>query len=100
MNSENIFDYSDEFLREIIEDIIKLKIQNLSNPKSNEFSNRLRQIVGKSFEEGELQEIITSKDDEIKTKITNKFLNSREDRIKLLGEVHAKEIEKRILRQP
>jgi len=99
MNSENIFDYSDEFLKEIIENIVKLKIQNLSNPKSNEFSNRLRQIVGKSFEEGELQEIITSKDDEIKTKITNKFLNSREDRIKLLGEVHAKEIEKRIFLQ-
>jgi preprotein translocase subunit SecA len=99
MNSENIFDYSNEFLKEIIENIIKLKVQNLSNPKSNEFSNRLRQIVGKSFEEGELQEIITSKDDEIKTKITNKFLNSREDRIKLLGEVHAKEIEKRIFLQ-
>jgi len=99
MNSENIFDYSDEFLKEIIENIIKLKIQNLSNPKSNEFSNRLRQIVGKSFEEGELQEIITSEDNEIKTKITNKFLNSREDRIKLLGEIHAKEIEKRIFLQ-
>ena len=99
MNSENIFDYSDEFLKEIIENIIKLKIQNLSNPKSNEFSNRLRQIVGKSFEEGELKEIITSKDDQIKTKITNKFLKSREDRIKLLGEVHAKEIEKRIFLQ-
>ena len=99
MNSENIFDYSDEFLKEITENIIKLKIQNLSNPKSNEFSNRLRQIVGKSFEEGELKEIITSKDDQIKTKITNKFLKSREDRIKLLGEVHAKEIEKRIFLQ-
>ena len=99
MNSSNIFEYSDEFLKEIIENIIKLKIQNLSNPKNNEFSNRLRQIVGKSFEEGELKEIITSKDDDIKTKITNKFLKSREDRIKLLGEVHAKEIEKRIFLQ-
>ena len=99
MKSENIFDYSDEFLNEITEDIIKLKIQNLSNPKSNEFINRLRQIVGKSFEEGELKELIASKDDEIKTKITNKFLKSREDRIKLLGEVHAKEIEKRIFLQ-
>ncbi|MDC1138093.1 preprotein translocase subunit SecA, partial [Candidatus Pelagibacter sp.] len=99
MNSENIFAYSDEFLKEIVENIIKLKIQNLSNPKSNDFSNRLRQIVGKSFEESELKEIITSKDDEIKIKITNKFLKSREDRIKLLGEDHAKEIEKRIFLQ-
>jgi preprotein translocase subunit SecA len=35
----------------------------------------------------------------IKTKITEKFLKSREDRIKLLGEDHAKEIEKRIFLQ-
>ena len=57
MNSQNIFDYSDEFLKEIIEDIIKLKIQNLSNPKSNEFSNRLKQIVGKSFDESRIKRI-------------------------------------------
>jgi preprotein translocase subunit SecA len=54
MNSQSIFDYSDEFLNEIIEDIIKLKIQSLSNPKSNEFSNRLKQIVGKSFDESRI----------------------------------------------
>ena len=57
MNSQNIFDYSDEFLNEIIEDIIKLKIQNLSNPKNNEFSNRLKQIVGKSFDESRIKRI-------------------------------------------
>ena len=99
MSSENIFDYSDEFLKEIIQDIIRLKIQNLSNPKSNEFSNRLKQIVGKSFDENEIKELISAKDEEIKEKITNKFLESRNDRIKLLGEDHAKEIEKRIFLQ-
>ena len=66
MNSINIFDYSESFLKEIIEDIIRLKIQNLSNPKSNEFSNRLKQIVGKSVEENEIKELISSKDNEIK----------------------------------
>jgi len=99
MNSENIFDYSDEFLQEIIQDIIKLKIQNLSNPKSSEFANHLKKIVGKSFEEVELKELISSKDDKIKTEVTKKFLQSRENRIKLLGEAHAKEIEKRIFLQ-
>jgi len=99
MNSENIFDYSNEFLNEIIEDIIKLKIQNLSNPKSNEFSNRLKQIVGKSFDELELQSLISAKDGELKEKITDKFLKSREDRVKILGEMHSKEIEKRIFLQ-
>jgi len=99
MNSKNIFDYSDEFLKEIIQDIIRLKIQKLSDPKSNEFGNRLKQIVGKSFEENEIKELISAKDNEIKEKIMNKFIESREDRIKLLGEDRAKEIEKRIFLQ-
>ena len=99
MNSQSIFDYSDEFLKEIIEDIIKLKIQNLSNPKSNEFSNRLKQIVGKSFDESELKELISGKDSELKEKIIQNFSESREERIKILGEDHAKEIEKRIFLQ-
>ncbi|MDA7719323.1 preprotein translocase subunit SecA [Candidatus Pelagibacter sp.] len=99
MNSQSIFDYSDEFLKEIIDDIIKLKIQSLSNPKSNEFSNRLRQIIGKSFDESELKVLISAKDGELKEKIINKFSESREERIKILGEDHAKEIEKRIFLQ-
>ena len=99
MNSKNIFEYSDEFLKEISKDIVELKIQKLSNPKSNEFSNRLRQIVGKSFEENEFKELISSSDNEIKEKILNKFKESRNDRINLLGEDHAKEIEKRIFLQ-
>jgi preprotein translocase subunit SecA len=99
MNSQSIFDYSDEFLKEIIDDIIKLKIQSLSNPKSNEFSNRLKQIVGKSFNESELKSLISAKDGELKEKIINKFSESRDERIKILGEDHAKEIEKRIFLQ-
>jgi preprotein translocase subunit SecA len=99
MNSQSIFDYSDEFLKEIIDDIIKLKIQGLSSPKSNEFSNRLKQIVGKSFNESELKSLISAKDSELKEKIINKFSESRNERIKILGEDHAKEIEKRIFLQ-
>ena len=99
MNSENIFEYSDEFLKEIIQDLVKLKIKNLSNPKNNEFNNRLKQIVGKSFDENEFKELISVKDSELKEKITNKFINSREDRIKLLENKNAREIEKRIFLQ-
>jgi preprotein translocase subunit SecA len=99
MNSMDIFEYSDEFLKEIIQDIIKLKIQKLSNLKSNEFENRLKQIVGKSFDENELKELISATDNDIKIKIINKFNDSRNDRINLLGEEHAKEIEKRIFLQ-
>ena len=99
MNSIRIFKYSDEFLEEIIQDIIKLKIQKLSDPKSTGFVSRLKQIVGKSFNENEIAELISTKDIELKEKITNKFIKSREERIKILGEDHAKEIEKRIFLQ-
>ena len=99
MNSENIFDYSDEFLKEISEDLIKLKIQNLSNPKSNEFNNKVRQIVGKSFNDTELQSLISAKDNELKEQISSKFNETRNERIKVLNEQHAKEIEKRIFLQ-
>jgi len=99
MNSDNIFEYSDEFLKEIIEDIIKLKIQKLSNPKNTEFNNRLRLIVGKSFDESELEELIVTNDESLKEKIKDKFNTSRNERIKILGEDHAREIEKRIFLQ-
>ncbi len=99
MNTKNIFDYSDEFLKEISSNLIKLKILNLSNPKSNEFNNKTKQIVGKSFVENEFKELIEAKDDDFKAKIYKKFQESREERIKLLGEDQAKEIEKRIFLQ-
>ncbi|WP_440934669.1 preprotein translocase subunit SecA [Candidatus Pelagibacter sp.] len=99
MNSENIFDYSDEFLKEISENLTRLKISKLSNPKSNEFYNKTKQIVGKSFEETEFKDLIEAKDKDFREKISNKFQETRKERIKLLGEDHAKEIEKRIFLQ-
>ncbi|MDC3037532.1 preprotein translocase subunit SecA [Candidatus Pelagibacter sp.] len=99
MNSSDIFGYSDEFLKEIIEDLIKLKIQKLSNPKSTEFSNRIKQILGKSFTDKEFEELIASKDEELKEKILSKFNETRNERIKILREDYAKDIEKRIFLQ-
>ncbi len=99
INSTNIFNYSDEFLKEISDDLVKLKISNLSNPKSNEFNNKTKQIIGKSFEETEFKDLIEAKDKDFREKIFNKFQETRKNRIKLLGEDHAKEIEKRIFLQ-
>ncbi|MDC3102072.1 helicase-related protein [Candidatus Pelagibacter sp.] len=99
INSGNIFDYSNEFLKEIIEDLIKLKIQKLSNPKSTEFTSRIKQILGKSFTDKEFEELVASKDEELKEKILSKFNETRNERIKILGEDYAKDIEKRIFLQ-
>ncbi|MDB9811363.1 preprotein translocase subunit SecA [Candidatus Pelagibacter sp.] len=97
MNSEKVFDYSDEFLLEIIEHLIILKTQNIS--KNNEFNNQVKVLLGKSIDDKEFENLINSKDQNLKEKINSKFMESRNERINLLGENKAKEIEKRIFLQ-
>ncbi len=99
MNSDQIFSYSEEFLKEIIDELIKLKIQKIANPKSNEFSNRLKLLMGKSLEEKDFSKLVTLKDIEFKEKILDHFTNNRNERTNILGENQSKEIEKRILLQ-
>src|SRR6056300_1181047 len=99
MNSETIFDYSEDFLEEIIDDLIKLKIKKIANPKSNEFDNRLKSLMGKTLQDEQFIELISLKDIDFKKRIKDLFNNSREERTKILGEKQSKEIEKRILLQ-
>jgi preprotein translocase subunit SecA len=99
MNSDQIFDYSEDFLKEIIDDLMKLKIQKLANPKSTEFDNRLKSLMGKTLINEQFSELISLTDNEFKIRIIDQFNNSRDERTKLLGENQSKEIEKRILLQ-
>ena len=99
MNSEKVFDYSDEFLSEIMEHLINLKTQNLSKMKNNEFNNQLKILLGKSVNDQEFENLTSLKNQELKEKISVKFLHTRNERIKLLNEDKAKEIEKRIFLQ-
>ena len=78
MNSETIFDYSDEFLKEIIENIIYLKREKKSRPKNTEFDNQLKAIVGKSFDDKEFEELNWELEKNLKEKIIGKFIESRE----------------------
>ncbi len=99
MNSEKIFDYSDSFLSEILDNLISLKIQKISNPKNNEFKNRLRTIFGKSLKDEEYDDLISFSDQKLREKIFEKFKFARIERSNILGENQSKEIEKRILLQ-
>jgi preprotein translocase subunit SecA len=99
MNSEKIFDYSDEFLSEITDHLISLKAQKLSKTKSNEFNNQLKILLGKSVDDNEFENLTNLKDQDFKEKINSKFLESRNIRIKMLDEERSKEIEKRIFLQ-
>ena len=99
MNSEKVFDYSNEFLLEITEHLINLKAQNLSKTKNNEFNNQFKTLLGKSAVDKEFGNLLNLKDQELKEKINSIFVNSRNERIKTLNEDKAKEIEKRIFLQ-
>ena len=99
INSNKIFEYSDDFLQEILDNLIKLKIEKLSNPKNKDFDNKLRLILGKNLEESEFNILISDSDSLIRQKIVKKFKEIRDERIKLLGENQSKEIEKRIFLQ-
>ena len=99
MDSDNIFDYSDQFLSEIIDDLINLKLKKLANPKNYEFNNKLKSIFGKSLNDDEYEKMISFNDRELRSKIFEKFKFSRDQRNKVLLINQSKEIEKRILLQ-
>ncbi len=99
ISSENIFEYSDEFLQEIIDDLIKLKSKKISEPKNNEFDNKIRSIMGKNFDLQEIKSLNEMSGNVISEKLKEMFKTLREERVKILSLEQAKEIEKRIFIQ-
>ena len=99
MNSDKIFDYSENFLSEIIDDLIGYKIQKKSNPGNSEFDNKIKSILGKNLKNTDLNDLNSSDDKKLREILNNKFQKSRQERIELLGKNQSKEIEKRILLQ-
>ena len=99
INSSKIFEYSNEFLNEIMDDILKFKSEKLSNPKNTELTNKLKMLLGKSFDEAEFNNLLTLDKDNFKEKITKKFIEVRKERIEILGEDQSKDIEKKIFLQ-
>ncbi|MBA1339932.1 MAG: preprotein translocase subunit SecA [Pelagibacterales bacterium] len=99
INNKKIFNYSDDFLNEIIFNLLKVKKKYLINPKNNKFDINLKSIFGKSFDDSEVNRLIEANDKDFSSQIKDKFIKNREERINLLGEQGANEIEKRIFLQ-
>jgi preprotein translocase subunit SecA len=99
MNSGEIFTYSNNFLSEIIEDLMNSKKMKISNLKSTDFDNKLKVILGKNITENEFNDLILLNDENFKAKMIERFNYFRSERTKILGEEQSKEIEKRILLQ-
>ena len=60
---------------------------------------QIRSILGKSFDQNEIELILDSNDEKFEKEIRNKFFKKRSDRELVLGKDQALEIEKRILLQ-
>ena len=99
INTKEIFNYSDNFLLEIIRILLNLKEKYLSNPQNNDFINQIKSIFGKSFSETEIKDLSKFKNDDFKKIVEKKFKEKRNERIKYLGEIEAQEIEKKIFLQ-
>jgi preprotein translocase subunit SecA len=99
MNSDLIFEYSNDFLEEIVDNLINLKLKKDSDPKNNDLNNKLRLILGKNLDEDQIIKLISFNNNEFKKEIINKFKKARNERIEFLGEDQSKELEKRIFLQ-
>ena len=99
MDSAEIFEFSNNFLEEIIEDIIKLKLLKSSDPKNTEFDNKIKAIMGKKLDAKDFDNLKNLDNENLKKEIFKKFENSRQERTKIIGEKQSIEIEKRILLQ-
>ena len=96
MNSNSIFEYSEDFLNEILNDILNLRAQKMTAPSNNEFENKLKMIVGKNFNDLDFKNLIALNDKDIKEKIISMFKEMRKERIEIIGENDVEDIEKRI----
>ena len=99
IKNKNINEILDDFLNEIIKNLKETKSKHLTKPNSNEFINQFKSVFGKSFNESEIDNLINIKDVDLEKLIKEKFLEKRNERVKLLGEDEAEEIEKRIFLQ-
>ena len=99
INTNEIFNYSETFLDETIDQLISEKNLSINPKKSKDFETRVKTLVGKSFNDEEIKNLSEVKNDEFKDKLKKKFLEKRNERLEKLGDDQSKEIEKRIFLQ-
>ena len=99
MNSSQVFDYSNDFLKDIIDDLIDLKIQKSKDIKNSNFDKKLRLILGKRLKDGEIENLKSLDDKNLRDRIIEEFESARKNRNQTLGENNSKELEKRIFLQ-
>ena len=99
MENKNSENYSENFLKEILENLKVQKSKSLGKNSSNDFLLHLKSILGKSFNEEDFKKLISLKNEDFEKSIKKKFSDVRKSRIDIIGEDQTQEIEKRIFLQ-
>ena len=88
-----------DFLDEILSSLLKDKDQYLQNPKNNQFIARFKSIVGKSFSNEKINEILKFSNKDFENMMKEKFDEQKKNRSKLIGINENLELEKKIFLQ-
>ena len=99
IKTDKIFDYSENFLDEAIEELISQKNSTVNFKNNKELLNKIKSLSNKETSEDEINELVNSTDDKFKEFFKKKFKNKRDERAKLVGNEQSKEIEKKIFLQ-
>ena len=97
--NKEIFKFSDDFLDDLISDLLEKKKTGSISQKKNEFMLSLKTLMGKNFQSIEINELISLKDSDFIKKIKDVFDKRRIERINFLGKNQSAEIEKKIFLQ-
>ena len=93
LESKNTYEFADNFLNQIVQELIKYKRTNVDIDK------KLITIFGSVFNDSENNNLKTQDDTKVQSQILYKFKNKRDERVSMLGKTQSEEFEKRILLQ-
>ncbi|MBD1161765.1 preprotein translocase subunit SecA [Pelagibacterales bacterium SAG-MED15] len=99
IKTDKIFDYSENFLDEAVEELISQKNSTVNFKNNKELLNKIKSLSNKETSEDEINELVNSTDDKFKDFFKKKFQNKRDERAKLIGNEQSKEIERKIFLQ-
>ena len=93
MDSLNSYEFSDNFLDQIIDELIEYKNKN------TDIEKKLLSTFGAAFKKEEVDVLKASDNLVLKKEIIKKFNDKRNESLNILGETQSKEIEKRVFLQ-
>ncbi len=94
-----IYDLTNNFLKEIIANLLNERSVSKKDLRDKSINLKVKALLGKSSEDKDIEDIISSDDLIFENKIKEIFDKKREDRKKILNDEQNKEIERRIFIQ-